>query len=117
MVSFGKSGLLSTYLSGSIHGPASFTPPVSCATETISKFLSFSCSYTACQPGRSKRHPHHEAHVTRKTFLPRKSESECGLPLMSGRVKFGACRELNPCRWSARRPKYQVSSAASCATG
>src|SRR5215475_12228783 len=96
-------------LAASIHLPASLTPPVSCATETISKFLSFSSPYIFCQPGRSKRQPHHEAQVSNKTFLPRKSESECNLPLISGSLKSGATsEETKPFCSSGRGPKYQT---------
>src|ERR1044071_2304687 len=70
-----------------------------------------------CQPGKSKRHPHHEAQVTNRTFLPRKSERECGFPVRSGRVKFGARDDVRFCRWSERRPKYHAGIAGSRATG
>src|SRR5438874_6034898 len=74
-------------------------------------------SYIACQPGKYSRHPHHEAQVTSKTFLPRKSESEWSLPLISGSIKSGALRDDKPSLWSERNPKYQVRSPSSCAMG
>src|SRR6476659_997725 len=56
----------------------------------ISKFLSFSSSYTFCHPARSKRQPHHDAQVSSNTFLPRKSESRTLLPAQSASSKAGA---------------------------
>jgi hypothetical protein len=70
-------------------GPAALTPPVSCATETISKFLSFNSLYNFCHPGRSKRQPHHEAQVSSKTFLPRKFEERVQLAIHIGQLEVG----------------------------
>ena len=71
-VCFASTSVVNVAFAASYHLPAAASPPVSCAAATISKLRPFSSSYSFCQPGRSSRHPHQEAHVTTSTFLPRK---------------------------------------------
>ena len=80
-------------LAASYHFPAAASPPVSCAAAMISKFAFLSSSYSVCQPGRSSRHPHQEAHVTRSTFLPRNCDKRTSVPVRSGTVIWGATRD------------------------
>src|SRR5262249_19560028 len=53
---------------------------------------------------------HHDAQVSSRTFFPRKSESECSRPFISGSLKSGAMSELMKafCT-SGRGPKYHTS--------
>src|SRR5262245_55071495 len=96
-------------LAFSIQGPAALAPPVSWATETISKFLDFSSAYRVCQPGKSSRQPHHDAQVNSSTFLPRKSDNLCTFPFRSGSAKSGAIRDVTWAFCTAGRgPKHQT---------
>ena len=54
---------------------------------------------SSCHTGRSKRHPHQEAHATSRTFLPCSAESENGFPSRSGSVTSGSSADS-----SARPP-------------
>src|SRR4051794_10570055 len=76
--------------------------------------LSASC----CHKGKSKRQPHHDAQVVRKTFLPRSSERRCGTPARSGKAKSGASRPARAAvRLSVAVPNTQTSPSKSDTTG
>ena len=76
------------------------------------KPLGSSRACSACHPGRSKRHPHHEAHDTSSTFLPRCSESERRRPVRSGSEKSGASSERSvAARAAAAVPLFKRAQA------
>jgi hypothetical protein len=55
---------------GRMKSRVAVAPPVSKAMERITKLRSSSSALMPCQTGRSKRHPHHEAHDRSKTLRP-----------------------------------------------
>ena len=72
----------------SIHGRAS-SGVLSSATVITVKPRPFSSSYSACQTGRSRRHPHHEAQATSRIFLPRCSPQRVQAPVEVGQREVG----------------------------
>ena len=53
-------------------------------------------SYSSCQTGRLRRHPHHDDQVNSTTLWPRRSESLNVLPLRSVTSKSGAIADSSP---------------------
>ena len=73
-----------------IHGPAVSLPRASSATVTISSPCGLSSVRSSCHTGRSRRQPHHDAHATSSTFVPRSDDKRNDPPRKSGSSSSGA---------------------------